>query len=77
MSAITAEIEAKIQTLSFDEKAELIGTLIAELDGPPDAGVEASWLAEARRRHREIIEGKIQAIPAELVFANLRAKLRR
>ena len=77
MSTATAEIEAKIRELSPDEKADLIRSLIAELDGPPDAGVEAAWLEEAQRRHREIVEGKVRAVPGERVFANLRARLKR
>jgi len=77
MSTAVAEIEAKIRALSLDDKADLIRSLIAELDGPPDADVEGAWLKEARRRHREIVEGKAQPIPGERVFENLRARLKR
>jgi len=35
MSSAVAEIEAKVRTLSREDKAELIRALIAELDGPP------------------------------------------
>jgi len=77
MSTAVAEIEAKIRALSPDEKADLIRSLIAELDGPPDAAVEAAWLKEAQRRHREVVEGKVQPIAGEQVFANLRARLKR
>ena len=76
MSTATAEIEAKIRTLSTDEKADLLRSLIAELDGPADADVEAAWVKEAQRRHREIVEGKVQPIPGERVFANLRERLK-
>lgn len=77
MSTAVAEIEAKVRALSPDEKAGLIRSLIAELDGPADAGVEAAWLEEAQRRHREIVEGKVRPVPGERVFANLRARLKR
>lgn len=77
MSTVVAEIEAKIRALSFEDKADLIRSLIAELDGPADADVEIAWLKEAQRRHREIVEGKVQTIPGERVFANLRARLKR
>jgi putative addiction module component, TIGR02574 family len=77
MSTAVAEIEAKIRELSLEDKADLIRSLIAELDGPPDTDVEAAWLKEAQRRHREIVEGKVQPIPGERVFANLRARLKR
>ncbi len=77
MSTAVAEIEARIRALSLEDKTDLIRSLIAELDGPADAGVEAAWLEEAQRRHREIVEGKVQPIPGERVFANLRARLKR
>lgn len=77
MSTVVAEIEAKIRSLSLEDKTELIRALIAELDGPSDAGVERAWLEEAQRRHQEIIDGKVQSVPGERVFANLRARLKR
>ena len=77
MSTATAEIEAKIRALSQDEKADLIRSLIAELDGPADTDVEATWVKEAQRRHREVVEGKVQPVPGEQVFANLRDRLKR
>lgn len=77
MSSDVAEIEARIQSLSRDDKTDLIRTLIAELDGPSDAGVERAWLEEAQRRHQEVIDGKVQPIAGECVFANLRARLKR
>ena len=77
MSNDVAEIEARIRSLSAEEKAELIRGLIADLDSPAEAGVERAWLEEAQRRHREVTEGKVQAIPGERVFENLRARLKR
>jgi putative addiction module component (TIGR02574 family) len=77
MSTATAEIEAKIRALSPDEKAGLVRVLIAELDGPADADVETAWIQEAQRRHREIVEGKVQPVPGEQVYANLRNRLKR
>lgn len=77
MAASVAEIEEKIRSLSVADKAELIRTLIAELDGPADADVGRAWLEEAQRRHREVIEGAVEPVPAERVFENLRARLTR
>lgn len=76
MSIAVAEIEARIRTLSLEDKADLVRSLIAELDGPADADVESAWLKEAQRRYREIVEGKVQPVPGERVFANLRARLK-
>ena len=77
MSANVAEIEAKIRSLSFEDKTELIRALIAELDGPADADVERAWLEEAQRRHREVTEGKVKPVPGERVFEKLRSRLKR
>ena len=77
MATVVAEIAAKIRTLSIEDKADLIRSLIAELDGPSDPGVERAWLEEAQRQHREAIEGKVQPVPGERVFAKLRARLTR
>ena len=77
MSTDVAEIEAKIRSLTLEDKAELIRSLIADLDGPADADVESAWLVEAQRRHREIVEGKVEPVPAQRVFQNLRARLKK
>lgn len=77
MPSAVEEIEAKIRALSLEDKVDLIRSLIAELDGPPDADVESAWLKEAQRRHREMVEGTVQPIRGEQVFANLRARLKR
>ena len=77
MSTNVAEIEAKIRSLTFEDKTELIRSLIADLDGPADADVERAWLLEAQRRHREIVEGKVEPVPAQRVFQNLRARLKK
>lgn len=77
MSTAVAEIEAKIRALSLEDKVDLIRSLIAELDGPPDADVENAWLKDAQRRHREVVEGKVHPVPGDQVFKNLRARLKR
>ena len=76
MSPGVAEIEAKIRSLSLEDKTELLRVLITELDGPADVDVERAWLIEAQRRHREVREGKVQPASSEGVFENLRARLK-
>jgi putative addiction module component (TIGR02574 family) len=77
MPSNVEEIEAKIRTLSPEDKAELLRSLIGELDGPADVDVERMWLEEAQRRYREIEEGTVKPIPAERVFQNLRSRLKK
>lgn len=76
MSDIVAEIEAKIRSLSPEDRADLIRALIGELDGPPDAGVDRAWLEEARRRQRELASGAVKGVPGRQVFDNLRKRLK-
>ncbi len=76
MSTNVTEIEAKIRSLTLEDKTELIRFLIADLDGPADADVEGAWLMEAQRRYREVLEGKVKPIPGERVFENVRARLK-
>ena len=76
MSTDVAEIEAKIRSLSVEDKTELLRVLIDELDGPADADAERAWLMEAQRRHREVREGKVKPIAGEGVFENVRARLK-
>lgn len=42
-------------------------------EGPADPDIEGAWIAEAKRRHRELLDGRVKGIPGEQVFANVRA----
>jgi putative addiction module component (TIGR02574 family) len=77
MAHTVEKIEEEIRLLSASEKVELLRSLIAELDAPADADVERAWLEEAQRRHQDLVEGKVQGVPGERVFENLRSRLRR
>ncbi len=77
MARALAEIERDIQALSDEQRLALLRTLIAELDGPADAGVDEAWLAEAEHRDREIESGAVASIPAEDVFREAHQLLRR
>ena len=75
MARAIADIEKDIRALTPDERRELLRTLISELDAPPDRNVEKAWLAEVQRRYRELVEGKVKAVPGHLVFKRLRSRL--
>ena len=77
MGNLIAEIEEKVRSLSSAERAELIRALIADLDGAPEMDVDRGWAVEAERRHRELREGRVQPIPGDRVFENLRSRLKR
>ncbi len=73
MSGEIAELEARIQALSVEERVELMRILIADLDGVADANVESAWLEEAQRRQQQLTERKVQGVLGERVFENLRS----
>ena len=77
MATALAELEEKVRSLSQSDKAALIRVLIGELDGPPEPGVEQAWIAEAKRRHQELLDGRVKGVPSEQVFENIRALLAR
>lgn len=56
------------------ERAQLAQELIESLDA--ESEIERAWYAEADRRLLEIKEGKVQAIPADEVFASAREMLK-
>ena len=75
MAKAVKDIERDILELSSEEKAELMRSLIAELDAPADANVERAWLETSQRRYRELVEGKVKGVPGPLVFDRLRRRL--
>ena len=77
MATVLAEIEEKVRALSQSDKAALIRVLIGELDGSTESDVENAWIAEAKRRYQELIEGRARGVPGDRVFANIRALLTR
>lgn len=75
MARAIADIRKEIQSLSEEERDELLRTLVADLDSPADPNVEKRWLEAAQRRYRELVEGKVQGVPGHLVFDRLRSRL--
>ncbi len=77
MAKTIEDIENEIRSLSVDDRMHLLRDLIADLDGSMDEDVEKAWLEEAERRYKELKGGVAELIPAEEVFAQARARLKR
>ena len=71
------QIQDEIRGLSTSDKEALLRALWEELDGPPDPGVDAAWLDEARRRDTELDASSADSVPAADVFERLRASLKK
>ncbi|HEX2829755.1 MAG TPA: hypothetical protein VHP37_25640 [Burkholderiales bacterium] len=73
MASVIEELEAKIRSLNTGEKAELLRSLIAELDGPPRSGRRGRMDRRGEKRYREIVDGTAETIPADRVFDKIRS----
>lgn len=75
MAKEISEIQAEIQELKPLQKRELLGILVAELDGSENGNLDEIWLTEAQRRFLEVKEGAVEGIPVSEVFAKLESRL--
>ena len=68
METATEEIVEEVLHLSRESRAFLAEKLLESLDYEEVSAVSPEWMAEIRRRCREIDEGTAKMIPAEMVF---------
>lgn len=69
MAMTLKELEHEARNLARDEKAELLRSLIEDLDGGDENDVEAVWAEEAQRRYDAYKKGETTSLPAEQAFA--------
>ena len=74
--AIGPELREKLMKLPPDERLELADELYssvpAEFDDP---GWDHAWAGEIRKRIEAIRAGRVEGVPADEVFANVRTRL--
>ena len=78
MSAVLDELKAQALKLSPPDRDELVSALIASLDGEPEGTPEEiarAWDEEIARRVADLDAGRTATIPAEEVFAEVRAMI--
>lgn len=68
------ELKREAMRLAPTERADLARQLLVSLDELSESEVERLWLEEAERRRHDIESGTAKLIPADEVFARLRAK---
>ena len=76
MSNIVEKLEFELQGLSSKEKAALAHSLIEELDGEEDAGVEEIWRKEVESRYQAFVNGSISAVPGKETMSRARDRLK-
>lgn len=77
MAVTLEQIVRDVRDLPVQEREQLLAELIRDLEPHDDASpeeIEKAWDTEIARRLEEIDSGKVKGIPAEEVFARLRAK---
>ena len=67
------ELEAALLKLPNQERARLAEVLINSLDEENE--IAQAWTDEAERRLGELRSGEVQGVPAEEVFARIRARI--
>lgn len=77
MTTQVDDLTARIRALGREERVEVLRVLLAELEPAAEPGIEQAWIAEAKRRHQDLTDGRVKALPGEQVFAKLRARLGR
>lgn len=71
MDTTLQSLTAQALRLSIEERAELAETLLGSI-APPEV-LDPAWEAELAHRVAELDAGRVDLIPAEQVFAELRA----
>lgn len=78
MSTALEDLIAHALELAPPDREELIRALIASIDGEPEGTPEEialAWDEEIERRIADLDSGRVKTIPAEEVFAEIRAKI--
>jgi len=71
-TAALEKMAGSVLKLPKQARAYLAERLLESLDDESDFQVSPEWLAEARRRGRELDSGKGQAIPGPVALKRLR-----
>jgi putative addiction module component (TIGR02574 family) len=75
MATKLEELAVELLGLSASDRALLAKQLILSLDERQTESSQDLWIAEARRRAREIDAGSAETLPAEEVLARARKQL--
>jgi putative addiction module component (TIGR02574 family) len=74
MSRDLKDIVAEALELPLTARAELASQLLDSLDEVSEQEADGLWAQEGERRFGEYKVGKIEAVPAEEVFARMRSR---
>jgi len=75
MSLSLIEIETEARKLPLEERARLIGVLIASLESADEGDIEAAWEQELLARSKEVQDGSVSPVPADEALERVRRSL--
>jgi putative addiction module component (TIGR02574 family) len=75
MTTATAKLADQVLSLPCEDRIYLVDRLLQSLNAPSREEIDRLWADEAERRIEELDSGKIEAIPGEQVFAEIRERL--
>ena len=75
MTTATAKLADQLLSLPCEDRIYLVDRLLESLNAPSREEIDRVWAEEAERRIDELDSGKVQAIPGEQVFAEIRKRL--
>jgi len=75
MTTATDKLADRVLSLPCEDRVYLVDRLLQSLNAPSREEIDRLWAAEAERRIDEFDSGKIQDIPGEQVFTEIRERL--
>jgi putative addiction module component (TIGR02574 family) len=75
MTTTTARLADQVLSLPCEDRIYLADRLLESLNAPSREDIDRLWAEEAERRIDELDSGKVEAIPGEQVFAEIRQRL--
>ena len=75
MTTATAKLADQVLSLPCEDRIYLVDRLLESLNAPSREEIDRLWAEEAERRIEELDSGKVEAIPGEQVFAEIRERL--
>ncbi|KAF1082251.1 MAG: hypothetical protein GQF41_1891 [Candidatus Rifleibacterium amylolyticum] len=77
MTAATTKLADKLLSLPCEDRIYLVDKLLKSLNAPSKEEVDKAWAEESERRIDELESGKVQTIPGEQVFREIRKRLKK
>jgi len=77
MTALAEKIYNEVLDLPTDERLSLLDKLLHVITVPTAPEIEKAWLEESHKRLADIRSGRVQTIPGEVVFKEIKARFRK